>query len=96
MTYSSAQVKGTVDVVRDPTDAELDRVKDHLAQFVEAAGQVGADVECLMLGGLAAGSSSAQDCLASWTRRSPAGDVSPPRRRHWWAARTCLTSCRTC
>jgi Pyridoxamine 5'-phosphate oxidase len=25
VTYSSAQVKGTVDVVRDPTDAEFDR-----------------------------------------------------------------------
>jgi hypothetical protein len=54
VTYSSAQVKGTVDVVRDPTDAELDRVKDHLGRFVEAAGEVGADVECLMLGNLAA------------------------------------------
>ncbi len=54
VTYSSAQVKGTVDVVRDPTDAELDRVKDHLARFVEAAGKVGADVECLMLGDLVA------------------------------------------
>ena len=54
VTYSSVQVKGTVDVVRDPTDAELDRVKDHLARFVEAAGEVGADVECLMLGHLAA------------------------------------------
>lgn len=52
VTYSSAQVKGTVDVVRDPTEAELDRVKAHLVRFVESAGKVGADVECLMLGDL--------------------------------------------
>jgi len=31
VTYSSAQVKGTVYVVRDPTDDELDRVEAHRA-----------------------------------------------------------------
>lgn len=53
VTYSSAQVKGTVDVVRDPTDAEFDRVKVHQARFAGAAAEVGAtDAECLMLGDL--------------------------------------------
>jgi hypothetical protein len=53
VTYSSAQVKGTVDVVRDPTDAEFDRVKVHQARFVAAAAELGlADTECLMLGDL--------------------------------------------
>ena len=53
VTYSSAQVKGTVDVVRDPTDDELDRVEAHRARFAGAAAEVGAtDAECLMLGDL--------------------------------------------
>jgi hypothetical protein len=53
VTYSSAQVKGTVDVVRDPTDDELDRVQAHRARFARAAAEVGAtDAECLMLGDL--------------------------------------------
>ena len=53
VTYNSAQVKGTVDVVRDPTDDELDRVEAHRARFAGAAAEVGAtDAECLMLGDL--------------------------------------------
>jgi hypothetical protein len=53
VTYSSAQVKGTIDVVRDPTDAELNRVKVHQARFARTAAEVGAtDAECLMLGDL--------------------------------------------
>lgn len=41
VTYSSAQVKGTVDVVRDPTDDELDRVEAHRARFAGATAEVG-------------------------------------------------------
>jgi hypothetical protein len=53
VTYSSVQLKGAVDIVRDPTDAELDRVKVHQARFAGAAAEVGAtDAECLMLGDL--------------------------------------------
>jgi hypothetical protein len=53
VTYSSAQVKGTVDVVRAPTDDELDRVEAHRARFAGAAAEVGlADAECIMLGHL--------------------------------------------
>ena len=54
-TYSSAQLKGTIDVVRDPTDEEYDRVETPRARFAVAAAEVGAnDVECLMLGDLVA------------------------------------------
>ena len=54
-TYSSAQLKGTIDVVRDPTDEEYDRVETHRARFAVAAAEVRAnDVECLMLGDLVA------------------------------------------
>jgi hypothetical protein len=53
VTYSSAQLKGTVDVVRDPADDEFDRVEAHRARFAGAAAEVGAtDGECLMLGDL--------------------------------------------
>jgi len=53
VTYSSAQVKGTVDVVRDPTDDEFDRVEAHRVRFAGAAAELGlADAECLMLGDL--------------------------------------------
>jgi hypothetical protein len=55
VTYSSAQVKGTIDVVRDPTDTEFDLVKAHQTRFAEAAASVGAaDAECLLLGDLVA------------------------------------------
>ena len=53
VTYNSAQVKGTVDVVRDPTDDEFDRVEAHRARFAGAAAEVGlADAGCIMLGDL--------------------------------------------
>jgi hypothetical protein len=55
VTYSSAQVKGTVDVVRDPTDDEFDRVEAHRARFAGACTELGlTDGECLMLGDLVA------------------------------------------
>jgi Pyridoxamine 5'-phosphate oxidase len=54
-TYNSAQVKGTVDLVRDPTDAELDLAKAHQARFADAAHKAGAaDAGCLMIGNLVA------------------------------------------
>jgi Pyridoxamine 5'-phosphate oxidase len=53
VTYNSAQVKGTVDVVRDPTDDEFDQVKVHQIRFAEAVAELGlTDAECLMLGDL--------------------------------------------
>ena len=53
VTYNSAQVKGTVDVVRDPTDDELDRVEAHRARFAGVTTELGlADAECLILGDL--------------------------------------------
>jgi hypothetical protein len=53
VTFSSAQVKGVIDVVRDPTDDELDLAEAHWARFAGAADEVGAtDAECLMLGDL--------------------------------------------
>jgi len=55
VTYTSAQVKGTVDVVRDPTDAEFDRVEAHMGRFTDAVVTVGVvDADCLMLGDLVA------------------------------------------
>jgi Pyridoxamine 5'-phosphate oxidase len=55
VTYSSAQVKGAVDVVRDPTDDELDRVEAHRARFAGVCVELGlSDAECLMLGDLVA------------------------------------------
>jgi hypothetical protein len=54
-TYRSAQVKGIVDVVRDPTEAEFDRVEAHTGGFTDAVAAVGmADADCMMLGDLAA------------------------------------------
>jgi hypothetical protein len=53
VTFSSAQVKATLDIVRDPTDDELGLVEAHRARFAGAADEVGAaDAECLMLGDL--------------------------------------------
>ena len=55
VTYSSAQVKGTVDVVRDPTDDESDRVEAHRARFAGATAEVGlTDADCIFLGDLVA------------------------------------------
>jgi hypothetical protein len=72
VTYSSAQVKGTVDVVRDPTDAEFDRVKVHQARFAGAAAEVGAtDAECLMLGDLV----TVGFLRTKRTTRRPAGEL---------------------
>ena len=53
VTFSSAQVKGVIDVGRDPTDDEPDLAEAHWARFAGAAAEVGAtDAECLMLGDL--------------------------------------------
>jgi flavin reductase (DIM6/NTAB) family NADH-FMN oxidoreductase RutF len=52
-TYASAQVKGIVDTVREPSDAEHDQVEAHVLRFGEAVAGVGlAGAECLMLGDL--------------------------------------------
>jgi hypothetical protein len=52
-TYRSAQLKGIVDVVRDPTEAEFDRVEAHTGGFTDAVATVGmADADCMMLGDL--------------------------------------------
>jgi hypothetical protein len=40
-TYRTVQLKGVATDVRDPSDAELDRVRTHLAAFVEEVAQVG-------------------------------------------------------
>jgi flavin reductase (DIM6/NTAB) family NADH-FMN oxidoreductase RutF len=52
-TYRSAQVKGIVVAMRDPTEAEFDRVEVHAARFTGAVAAVGlAGAGCMMLGDL--------------------------------------------
>jgi flavin reductase (DIM6/NTAB) family NADH-FMN oxidoreductase RutF len=52
-TYAAVQSKGVADIVRDPTDRELEDVATHVRRFSDAVATIGLlDVECMMLGDL--------------------------------------------
>lgn len=71
LTYASAQLKGTVDALRQPTEAESDLVELHVRRFAESVATVGiADGHCMMLG----------DLLAVGFHMSEAYDQTPGHR----------------